>query len=111
MTTHRVLASLLRPAVLLEAGSVARRADGPPYSPADSMATMQLEAGYRIELVASEPDIESPVAMDFDEQGRLFVVEMPGYPLDTKPTGPRQAARGHGRRRPLRHAAASSPTA
>ena len=25
--------------------------------------------------------------MDFDEQGRLFVVEMPGYPLDTKPTG------------------------
>ena len=40
--------------------------------------------------------------MDFDEQGRLFVVEMPGYPLDTAPTGTRQAARGHGRRRPLR---------
>jgi len=51
------------------------------------MATMQIEAGYRIELVASEPDIESPVALDFDEQGRLFVVEMPGYPLDTRPTG------------------------
>ena len=87
MTTHRVLACCSGLLLLLEAGSVARRADGPPYSPADSMATMQVEAGYRIELVASEPDIESPVAMDFDEQGRLFVVEMPGYPLDTRPTG------------------------
>ena len=73
--------------LLVGGGTFARRADGPPYSPAESMATMQLEAGYRIELVASEPDIESPVAMDFDEQGRLFVVEMPGYPLDTRPTG------------------------
>ena len=65
------------------------------------MATMQVEAGYRIELVASEPDIESPVAMDFDEDGRLFVVEMPGYPLDAA-DGTHQAARGHRRRRPLR---------
>ncbi len=73
--------------LLAGTGLFARRADGPPYSPADSMATMQLEAGYRIELVAAEPDIQSPVAMDFDEQGRLFVVEMPGYPLDTAPTG------------------------
>jgi putative membrane-bound dehydrogenase-like protein len=73
--------------LLLGTGLLARRADGPPYSPAESMATMQLEAGYRIELVAAEPDVQSPVAMDFDEQGRLFVVEMPGYPLDTTPTG------------------------
>ncbi|MEO5820326.1 MAG: PVC-type heme-binding CxxCH protein, partial [Vicinamibacteraceae bacterium] len=73
--------------LLLGTGSLAWREDGPPYSPAESMATMQLEAGYRIELVAAEPDIQSPVAMDFDEQGRLFVVEMPGYPLDTAPTG------------------------
>ncbi len=73
--------------LLLGSGLFARRADGPPYSPAESMATMQLEAGYRIELVAAEPDVQSPVAMDFDEQGRLFVVEMPGYPLDTRPTG------------------------
>src|SRR5688572_1090035 len=73
--------------LLLSPGSLARRADGPPYSPAESIATMQVEAGYRVELVASEPAIESPVAMDIDEDGRLFVVEMPGYPLDTKPTG------------------------
>jgi putative membrane-bound dehydrogenase-like protein len=83
---RRILASAVL-VLLVGGGSLARRADGPPYSPADSMATMQVEAGYRIELVASEPDLESPVAMDFDEQGRLFVVEMPGYPLDTQPTG------------------------
>ena len=35
---------------------------------------------YRIELVASEPQIVSPVAMDIDEHGRLFVVEMRDYP-------------------------------
>jgi putative membrane-bound dehydrogenase-like protein len=73
--------------LVLGTGLPARRADAPPYSPAESMATMQLEAGYRIELVVAEPDVQSPVAMDFDEQGRLFVVEMPGYPLDTRPTG------------------------
>lgn len=73
--------------LVLGAGPLARRADTPPYPPADSMATMQLEAGYRVELVASEPDIASPVAMDIDEQGRLYVLEMPGYPLDTRPTG------------------------
>ena len=48
---------------------------------------MQLEQGFHIELVAAEPDIVSPVAMDIDENGRIFVVEMPGYPLDTGPTG------------------------
>ena len=37
--------------------------------------------------MTSEPDITSPVAMDIDEDGRWFVVEMPGYPLDTSPSG------------------------
>lgn len=59
----------------------------PPYAPAQSMAQMVLEPGFRVELVASEPDVQSPVAMDIDEDGRVFVVEMPGYPLDVSPTG------------------------
>jgi len=37
--------------------------------------------------MASEPDVTSPVAMDIDERGRWFVVEMPGYPVDTRPIG------------------------
>ena len=87
MSMRRVLVGCTVSLLLLHTGPLAWRAEGPPYSPADSMATMQIEAGYRIELVASEPDIESPVAMDVDEQGRIFVVEMPGYPLDRAPTG------------------------
>ena len=87
MTMRWILACCAVVLLLAEPAPVARQAHAPPYSPAESMATMQLEAGYRIELVASEPDIESQIAMDIDERGRMFVVEMPGYPLDTKPTG------------------------
>jgi putative membrane-bound dehydrogenase-like protein len=54
---------------------------GPPYSPADALKTFTLESGFRIESYASEPDIRSPVAMEFDENGRVYVVEAPGYPL------------------------------
>ena len=38
--------------------------------------------GYRLELVASEPLIQDPVAIDWDVQGRLWAVEMPGYMRD-----------------------------
>jgi mono/diheme cytochrome c family protein len=37
---------------------------------------------FRIELAASEPLIEAPVAMDFDNQGRMWVVEMRGFMRD-----------------------------
>jgi putative membrane-bound dehydrogenase-like protein len=57
---------------------------GPPYSPADALKTFKIEPGFRIESFASEPDIRSPVAMEFDENGRLYVVEAPGYPLKMK---------------------------
>ena len=69
------------------AGRSRAPAAGPPYTPAQSMAAIRLEPGFRVELVASEPDVQSPVAMDIDEDGRFFVVEMPGYPLDVSPTG------------------------
>ncbi len=60
---------------------------GPPYSPQSAVSTLRIEPGFRIELMTSEPDVTSPVAMDIDENGRWFVVEMPGYPLDTSPSG------------------------
>jgi putative heme-binding domain-containing protein len=37
--------------------------------------------GFRIDLVASEPDVRSPVAMAFDEDGRIYVAEMTDYPV------------------------------
>jgi putative membrane-bound dehydrogenase-like protein len=60
---------------------------GPPYAAPDTLSRFRLDPGFSIELMASEPDVMSPVAMDIDERGRWFVVEMPGYPLDTRPTG------------------------
>ena len=60
---------------------------GPPFAPESAKSTFRVEPGFRIELMTSEPDIASPVAMDIDEDGRWFVVEMPGYPLDTSPSG------------------------
>ena len=59
----------------------------PPYSPEQALDTFQIEQGFRIELFAAEPDIRDPVAMEFDEFGRIYVVENPGYPLDTETAG------------------------
>ena len=39
-------------------------------------------AGYRLELVASEPLIHDPTAVDWDLHGRLWVVEMTGFVRD-----------------------------
>jgi mono/diheme cytochrome c family protein/glucose/arabinose dehydrogenase len=53
--------------------------DSPPLSPAESLKTFYLPPGYSIELVASEPLIQDPVAIDWDLAGRLWAVEMSGY--------------------------------
>jgi mono/diheme cytochrome c family protein/glucose/arabinose dehydrogenase len=54
----------------------------PPLAPSDALKTFQLQPGYHIELVASEPMIQEPVAFDWDTDGRLWVVEMPGFMAD-----------------------------
>lgn len=51
----------------------------PPLSPQEALERFRLEEGFRIELVAHEPDVIDPVAMDIDYRGRLWVVEMPSY--------------------------------
>ena len=48
-------------------------------TPEETLATFKLPPGLKIELVASEPMISTPVAMQFDGDGRLWVVEMNGY--------------------------------
>lgn len=44
------------------------------------MASLRLEPGLRIELVAAEPLVVDPVAFAFDEDRVLYVVENRGYP-------------------------------
>jgi len=51
-----------------------------PLSPREALACFKVAPGFRVELVAAEPDVIDPVAMTFDEDGRLYVVEMSGYP-------------------------------
>lgn len=51
-----------------------------PLSPDDSLKHFKLLDGLRMELVASEPQVIDPVAIRFDENGRMWVVEMRDYP-------------------------------
>ncbi len=46
-----------------------------------------LEEGFNIELIAAEPLLDSPVAMQFDKKGRIWVVELPGYMRDINGSG------------------------
>ena len=50
-----------------------------PLDPDEALDSFKLHADFRIELVASEPLIEDPVAMAFDERGDLYVVEYPEF--------------------------------
>ena len=60
-----------------------------PLEPAESAKRFDVRPGFRVELVASEPLIRSPVAMDFDENGRLYVVEFPEYNQYANPNPPK----------------------
>jgi len=52
-------------------------------SPQEELKTFSVPPGFHVELVASEPLIDSPILMDFDSDGRLWVVEMPTFLPDT----------------------------
>ena len=54
----------------------------PPLTPEEALKTFFMPPGYRVELVASEPLIQEPVAFDWDTAGRLWAVEMPGFMAD-----------------------------
>jgi hypothetical protein len=50
------------------------------YPPAQAAGKMTLPSGFRATLVASEPEVRQPVAIDFDERGRLWVMQYLQYP-------------------------------
>ena len=52
-----------------------------PLSPEESQKKIHIREGFKVELIASEPVVLDPVAFDWDEKGRLWVVEMADYPL------------------------------
>jgi mono/diheme cytochrome c family protein/glucose/arabinose dehydrogenase len=61
--------------------------DSPPISPEEALKKFYMPPGYRVELVASEPLIQDPVMIDWDGDGRMWAVEMPGYMPDINAKG------------------------
>ncbi len=53
---------------------------GPALSPEEALKKFEVPPGFRVELVAAEPDIVNPVAMTFDERGRIWITESIEYP-------------------------------
>src|ERR1041385_5469335 len=53
----------------------------PPKSPQESLACIRTRDGLQVELVAAEPLIVDPVAIDWGPDGKLWVVEMRDYPM------------------------------
>jgi putative heme-binding domain-containing protein len=74
--------------VLLAAGARAQeviphrqdRLPNRPYSPEEAIEAMTVPPGFSVELVAAEPDIVNPIAMTFDDRGRIWVTESLEYP-------------------------------
>ncbi len=54
----------------------------PVLSPEESLKTMQVAPGFKVELVAAEPLIKDPVFAEWDSQGRLWVCEFNTYMID-----------------------------
>lgn len=67
--------------LLVAVGTVIAEETPPPLSPEAALKTLQTKPGLTIELVAAEPLVQSPVAIDWDSKARLWVVEMFDYPM------------------------------
>ncbi|HET6898154.1 MAG TPA: HEAT repeat domain-containing protein, partial [Vicinamibacteria bacterium] len=98
-TVHGLLAGVVVVGIAALAIGLGRgRAEGPrtaawppPVAPGDggapemsaeeSRKTIVVPPGYRVELVAKEPLVEDPILIDFDADGRMWVVEMPAFAM------------------------------
>lgn len=59
------------------------KSPAPATTPAESQSMMEIQAGYEVNLFASEvefPNLANPVQMAFDAKGRLWIATMPSYP-------------------------------
>ena len=69
-------------AEVYEASQPRRRqpmADG--LSPEDAAKAMTVPPGFTVKVLAAEPDVRQPIAMAFDDRGRLWVAEAYSYPV------------------------------
>jgi len=53
----------------------------PALTPAGTAAAIKVPAGFRLELIAGEPQMVQPIAYTIDDRGRLWVIENTNYPI------------------------------
>ena len=58
---------------------------GGPLRAADAIKQFEMQPGFRATVVASEPLITKPIAIQWDARGRLWVAETPEYPNGRRP--------------------------
>lgn len=58
-----------------------------PLSPAESAKHIVVQPGFTSQLWAAEPDITKPIALAWDERGRLWIAETTDYPNNQQPDG------------------------
>ncbi len=63
-----------------ELGDAIRYPEGGPVHPSKAAEKLEVHPEFNISLVASEPLINKVMNVDWDEKGRLWVVETPEYP-------------------------------
>ena len=51
----------------------------PAVEAKNAISTWQVKKGFKLELAAHEPQVRDPIAICFDERGRMFVCEMIDY--------------------------------
>jgi putative membrane-bound dehydrogenase-like protein len=56
-----------------------------PLTPEEALRSFEVDPGLVVEVVAAEPIVGDPVALAFDERGRMFVAENRGYPTGPEP--------------------------
>ena len=56
-----------------------------PLTPAEQQKKFRLPPGFKIELVAAEPDVPKPINIAFDAAGRLYATCSTEYPFPAEP--------------------------
>lgn len=82
--SHLCLALLL----ITACRQTAQKSEQRAYTPQESLAAIKVSEDFKVELFLTEPQVNSPVEMVWDENGRIYVAEMLDYPDDPPPGKP-----------------------
>src|SRR5262245_25178221 len=56
----------------------------PWLSPEEALKTFKVKDGFEVECIAHEPLVESPIALEFGPDGRIWICEMRGFMPNTE---------------------------